>query len=58
MTADDMIIAAKTPEDHVHILHQIMAIMHAKNIKFNKNKIQFKVDFVKYIVHVVTWGKT
>lgn len=23
-----------------------------------KNKIQFKVDFVKYIVHVVTWGKT
>lgn len=53
-----MIIAAKTPEDHAPILHQIMAIVHAKNIKFNKSKIQFKVDFVKYIGHVVTGGKT
>lgn len=56
ITADAMIIAAKTPEDHAHILHQITAIVHAKYIRFNKSKIQFKIDLVKYIGHVVMGG--
>ncbi|XP_053104922.1 uncharacterized protein K02A2.6-like [Hemicordylus capensis] len=53
MIADDMIIAARTSEEHNQILHQVMETARAKNIKFNKEKIQFKVDSVKYMGHIV-----
>ncbi|XP_053154028.1 uncharacterized protein K02A2.6-like isoform X1 [Hemicordylus capensis] len=54
MIADDMIIAARTSEEHNQILHQVMETARAKNIKFNKEKSQFKVDSVKYMGHIVT----
>ncbi|XP_062407384.1 uncharacterized protein K02A2.6-like [Sardina pilchardus] len=52
--ADDMIIAAASEEEHDAILRKVMEVAQAANIKFNKEKIQYKVDSVRYMGHVVT----
>ncbi|XP_063046009.1 uncharacterized protein K02A2.6-like [Engraulis encrasicolus] len=52
--ADDMIIAAASEEEHDAILQKVMDTAQKNNIKFNKDKIQYKVDSVKYMGHVVT----
>lgn len=54
MIADDMIIAAKTAEEHDQILQQVIETSTSKNITFNKEKMQFKVDSVKYLGDIVT----
>uniref|UniRef100_A0A803SS84 Gypsy retrotransposon integrase-like protein 1 n=1 Tax=Anolis carolinensis TaxID=28377 RepID=A0A803SS84_ANOCA len=54
MIADDMIIAAETSKQHDEILHQVMETARVKNIKFNKEKIQFRVNSVRYMGHIVT----
>ena len=54
MIADDMIIAAETSQEHDQILRKVFETARAKNIKFNKEKIQFKVDSVKYMGHIIT----
>ncbi|KAK7886269.1 hypothetical protein WMY93_025890 [Mugilogobius chulae] len=51
---DDMIIAATSEHEHDEILQKVMERAKAANVKFNKDKIQFKVDTVKYMGHVIT----
>ena len=52
--ADDMIIAAASEEEHDAILQKVMDTAQTANIKFNKEKIQYKVNSVRYMGHVVT----
>ncbi|XP_057679220.1 uncharacterized protein K02A2.6 isoform X2 [Corythoichthys intestinalis] len=52
--ADDMIIAAASEEEHDAILQKVMDAAQKNNVKFNKDKIQYKVDSVRYMGHVVT----
>ena len=52
--ADDMIIAASSDGEHAEILRQVMERAQAANVKFNKDKIQFKVNTVKYMGHIIT----
>ena len=53
---DDLIIASKTSDEHDKILTKVFERARERNIKFNKNKIQFKVSEVKYLGHII--GKT
>lgn len=48
-----MIIAAATEKEHDEILHKVMTRAKEANVKFNKDKIQYKVSSVKYMGHVV-----
>ena len=52
--ADDMIIAASSEREHDVILQKVMERAKIANVKFNRDKIQFKVDTVKYMGHVIT----
>lgn len=51
---DYMTIAASTKKEHEEILQKVMTRAQEANVKFNKGKIQFKVNSVKYMGHVVT----
>ena len=51
--ADDMIIAVSSEKEHDAILQKVMESAKTANIKFNKDKIQFKVDTVKYMGHII-----
>uniref|UniRef100_A0A3B3DIW6 ribonuclease H n=1 Tax=Oryzias melastigma TaxID=30732 RepID=A0A3B3DIW6_ORYME len=52
--ADDMIIAATSEREHDEILQKVMERAKTANVKFNKDKIQFKVNTVKYLGHIIT----
>nr|XP_054591203.1 uncharacterized protein K02A2.6-like [Nothobranchius furzeri] len=52
--ADDMIIAAETESEHDNILQKVMERAKEVNVRFNKDKVQFKVDTVKYMGHIIT----
>ena len=54
MIADDMLIAAKDDKQHDEILKKVLDRALEKNIKFNKDKIQFKVSSVKYMGNIIT----
>lgn len=54
--ADDMIIAASSEQEHDDILRKVMERAKTANVKFNSEKIQFKVDTVKYMGHIITPG--
>ena len=49
MIHDDMIIAGADEKEHDKILSKVMKRAQEKNIKFNKDKIQFKVKEVRYM---------
>lgn len=49
-----MIIAASTEEEHAEIIQTVMARAKEANVKFNKEKIQYKVSSVNYMGHIVT----
>ena len=49
-----MIIAASTEVEDDEILQKVITRAKEANVKFNKENIQFKVDSVKYMGHVVT----
>ena len=49
MIHDDMIIAGADEKEHDEILSKVMKRAQEKNIKFNKDKIQFKVKEVRYM---------
>ena len=51
---NDMILAATTPAEHDAIAHKVLDCARKKNVKFNPNKIQWKVAEVKYMGHVLT----
>lgn len=46
---DDLLIAAKTPEQHDEILTKVINRAKELNIKFNNSKIQLKVPEVKHL---------
>lgn len=49
-----MTIAASTEEEHDEIIQTVMARAKEANVKFNKEKIQYKVSSVNYMGHIVT----
>ena len=52
--ADDMIIAAKTEQEHDAIPRKVMERVKASNICFNKDKMKFKVKEVVYMGNIVS----
>lgn len=46
---DDIMISADTKEEHDTILNQVIKIARENNIKFNKNKIQYGMNEVKFL---------
>ncbi|KAL0202595.1 hypothetical protein M9458_000613, partial [Cirrhinus mrigala] len=52
--ADDMIIAASSEQEHDEILVKVMERAKAAKVRFNGEKIQFKVKTVKYMGHIIT----
>ncbi len=54
MVADDMIIAAATKAEHDAILEKVMNRAESLNVKFNKDKLQYMVNEVNYLGHVIT----
>lgn len=51
---DDMIIAAVDNEEHDAIIRLVMERAQASHVTFNKSKIQYKVNQVKYMGHIQT----
>lgn len=49
---DDLLIAASNEEEHDKILNKVLERARELNVKFNKSKLQFKVNEVKYVGHV------
>ena len=52
--ADDMIIATEDDQSHDETLRKVMARAREKGVKFNKNKIQYKVKEVKYMGQILS----
>ena len=51
---DDIIIGGKSAEEHDLILRKVLTRARELNIKFNRDKIQFRVHQVKYMGEVVS----
>ena len=49
---DDIIIGGKSEEEHDLILRKVLTRARERNIKFNRDKIQFRVNQVKYVGEV------
>lgn len=49
---DDLLIASKSEAEHDAILAQVFERARKCNVKFNKNKFQYKLKEVKYFGHV------
>ena len=54
MMSDDMIIATKTEAEHDTILRKVMDRARKFNVKFNKDKMKFKVTEVVYLGNIVS----
>ena len=52
--ADDLIIAGKDVQEHDQILHRVMQRAQEKGVRFNRNKLQFKLSEVTYMGNVVS----
>ena len=46
--ANDFIIAARDNQEHDNILHRVLSRARAKGVKFNSEKVQFKIGKVEY----------
>ena len=51
---DDIIIAASTIEEHDTIFRQLLERARENGVRFNKSKLQLKVDSVVYMGHIVS----
>ena len=51
---DDIIIAGKDTAEHDSALKQVLERARMRNIKFNRSKVQLRVDQVKYLGDIVT----
>ena len=51
---DDIIIGGKNEQEHDLILRKVLTRAREHNIKFNRDKIQFRVNHVKYMGEVVS----
>jgi len=47
-------IAAETDEQHEHTLRKVFRRAREKNVRFNRNKIQLRMQQCKYIGHLLT----
>ena len=54
IVADDIIIAAKNNQEHDHILKQVLERAKEHNIVFNLEKLQLRVNEVKYLGTIIT----
>ena len=54
IVADDIIIVAADNQEHDQILTQVMQRARDRNIVFNLNKLQLRVNEVKYLGTIVT----
>ena len=54
IVADDLIIAANDIDEHDKILHQVLQWAEDKNIKLNFDKLQLRMNEVKYLGTIVT----
>ena len=52
--ADDLIISAKDEAEHDAIILRVLERARQQNVKFNANKIQYKVNTVTYMGHIVS----
>ena len=52
--ADDLIISAKDEAEQDAIISRVLERARQHNVKFNANKIQYKVNTVTYIGHIVS----
>ena len=51
---DDILIAADTEDQHDELLQQVVNRARKMNIKFNKDKIQYKVKEVRYLGKIIS----
>lgn len=51
---DDILVGGKTLEEHDAILKQVIERARKLNIKFNKNKVQYRLKSVKYLGHILS----
>lgn len=49
---DDLLICANSDDEHDKILKQVLERAKNCNVKFNKNKFQYKLEEVKYFGHI------
>ena len=48
MIFDDIIVAAQDEQEHDEIMKKLLERAKVKNVKFNPDKLQYKVKEVKY----------
>lgn len=51
---DDIIISANSVEEHDRILEKVVERARERNVRFNRNKLQYRVQTVKYLGHVIS----
>lgn len=51
---DDLIIAAENDDEHDKILRKLLERARQNGVRFNKNKLQLKVQTVKYLGNILT----
>ncbi|KAB0790510.1 hypothetical protein PPYR_15096, partial [Photinus pyralis] len=49
---DDLLISADTEKEHDEILKKVIERARQMGVKFNKNKLQFKQESVRYLGHI------
>lgn len=54
MIADDLILEVDYEKEHTEILHKVMDRAKELNIKFNADKIQYKVTKVRHLGHIIS----
>ena len=52
--ADDLIIAARDDQEHDGILHRVLSRARDKGVKFNSEKVQFKIGQIEYMSNLVS----
>ena len=52
--ADDLIIEARYDQDHDNILHRVLSRARDKGVKFNIEKIKFKIGQIEYMSNIVS----
>ena len=52
--ADDIIVTAKNEKEHDTIMLSLLNSAKEKGVCFNRDKIQFKVNFIRYMGQLVT----
>ncbi|XP_044005925.1 uncharacterized protein K02A2.6-like [Aphidius gifuensis] len=54
VVVDDLIIAAKTVEEHDKAIKKVFERAKQNNVKFNKNKMRLRLTEVPYVGHIVS----